>query len=45
MSRPSGAGSAASIIPVRLRQIALVTDDLKKAENDLVQYLALLNLL
>ncbi|KAF2093867.1 hypothetical protein NA57DRAFT_47406 [Rhizodiscina lignyota] len=33
MSRPQGAGSAANISPVRLRQIALVAKDLDKAEK------------
>lgn len=36
MSRPQGAGSAANVSPCRLRQIALVAKDLKKAEEQLV---------
>lgn len=40
MSRPSGAGTASGIIPVRLRQIALVADDLVQAEKELVAHLS-----
>lgn len=36
MSRPQGAGSAAELSPTRLRQIALVSNDLDKAEKLLV---------